>query len=242
MNTKFFKYNNLQIEFISQGEGRDILFLHGGSVSFRSSTKFIKELSKYFKVWAISLPGAGNSSKLPKNWENENYSDLINDFCTMNKINPILAGHSFGGAISLQTSLKFPEKFKELILISPAGIKQKNPRKSVFRVFKDHFKLFFSNKSIYKDDLLLNLKKHFFDMSKISKNFKELLLDNQLTEIDAKVLIFGARDDKILDSFSWVKLKNKIQRSKLFQMEGGHAFHEKKFEEIVNIIKNEFLR
>ena len=129
MNRKRVQIDNLSIEYIALGEGDDLLFLHGGSVSFRTNLPFLEELSKHFRVWAFSFPGAGKSSNLPKGWKFEDYVKIVNGFVTKVGIRPILCGHSIGGAIAIKVAATFPRSFNKIVLLSPAGLKERNPQK-----------------------------------------------------------------------------------------------------------------
>jgi pimeloyl-ACP methyl ester carboxylesterase len=95
------------------GTGPAIIFVPGldgtGELFYRQET----ELAKFFTVVTCSLRTEGQFT----------YTDLLNDLANMiakeleNKP-VILCGESFGGTISLQFALKYPELLEKLIVIN----------------------------------------------------------------------------------------------------------------------------
>ncbi|MCA9383381.1 alpha/beta hydrolase, partial [Candidatus Dojkabacteria bacterium] len=121
------KINNNKIEYIVKGSGDPLLFIHGGTVSYRTYLPFIDKLSEKFQVYALSLPGAGRSSSIPLRWNHLDYGHLVNSFVQEHEIKPIIAGHSYGGAVSVISKALYPESFEKVILFAPAGIPVKTP-------------------------------------------------------------------------------------------------------------------
>ena len=218
----FLKINNKLIEYIKKGEGRDLLFIHGGTVSYRSHLEFIERLSENFTVWALSLPGAGRSSKIPRNWKLKNYSEIIKKIITEKGINPIIAGHSLGGAIAVKTVIDYPDLCEKVVLFAPSLLRQKKANKSIWNVIKNHLEKLSGRKSNAKTDLLLNLRKHFIDMLRISKVFKKVDFKEDLKDIKSKVLIFGGKDDEIIEPSNWKEIDNLIKDSKLLLLPTKH--------------------
>lgn len=244
MNVKFIKINNMKSEYIVKGRGIDVLFIHGGSVSFRSYLPFIEELVNDAKVWALSLPGAGKAAKLSKNWTIDNYADIIYKFSNKFNIKPILASHSLGGMISVKAKAKYPRRFRELILMAPAGLCYEKPGNAVLEVLKDKIRILFAKGIGSKEmrgDLFINLFYHFIDMSRISKIFSGFDVEEDIVKISDKVILFWGKYDKIFTDKYRQKFESKLRRSTSYILEGPHGFINKNRCEICKIIRREIL-
>ncbi|MBU0975798.1 MAG: alpha/beta hydrolase [Patescibacteria group bacterium] len=244
MKEEFTQIKGLDIEYITLGSGPDFLFLHGGGVSYRSYFPLINELAKHFRVWAFSYPGAGNSSKIPKRWELENYAELVSEFVKKLRIHPILSGHSFGGAIAIKTKASHPEHFKELVLFSPAGAKMKKLNGAILYVIYSDFRLilkniFRKNKSDAYRDKIINLSKHFGDLSKVSDMFNSFDLKMDMMSVKDKTLLFWGKDDGVLPIKSFEVIKQSFSDIKAFLLDGKHRVCVDKAEEVVEDIVRE---
>lgn len=212
-----------KIEYISFGKGPNLIFLHGGSVSFRVHTSFLRKLSKHFNVYAPSMPGAGKSSRLPKDWEFENYAEVLEGFVNKMGIdNPIICGHSLGGAIAVDFAARYPNLLSKLVLIAPAGVKQEASGKSIFEVFKNSIKALVRGKSYVREDILINVLYHGFDLVKIANIFGALDLRNQMKKVKAKTVVIWGKDDSIISVKGAKVYEANLRKCKIYKMEGGH--------------------
>ena len=67
---------------------------------FKYFNKLINKLSKSYKVYAIDLPGFGESNIPPIVYNTHNYANILKEFITkLNIDNPTLIGHSYGGKV-----------------------------------------------------------------------------------------------------------------------------------------------
>jgi len=117
-------YNNGNINYTVKGEGTPIVLIHGFGLDSRIWEKQVEELSKTNKVITYDLRGFGKSS-LP-NGKYSHTEDLDQLLKELNIQNAKLVGHSFGGEIAVEYSLKYPNKVDSLVLISPSlrGVKR----------------------------------------------------------------------------------------------------------------------
>jgi|APDOM4702015159_1054818.scaffolds.fasta_scaffold04091_4 pimeloyl-ACP methyl ester carboxylesterase len=113
----------IKLAYVDEGKGSEtILMIHGLGSYLPAWKKNISELSKYYRVIAVDLPGYGKSSKVPHSGLMSFYAQVLADLIHKLKIGPVnLAGHSMGGQISLVLALEKPELVKRLILVDPAG-------------------------------------------------------------------------------------------------------------------------
>lgn len=135
------------------GAGPPIVFFHGGSGSWTHWIRNIPELSKRFTVFAIDLPGMGDSG-----WFSGDELDLRpgerSDFrvplkpewqpppitmpalsrrlaSDIEKLIPderiTLVGFSFGGMTAANVTAHIPHKVSRLVLVGAAGVAERNP-------------------------------------------------------------------------------------------------------------------
>lgn len=114
---------DIKLAYVDEGKGKEtILMIHGLGSYLPAWKKNISELSKYYRVIAVDLPGYGKSSKLPHSGLMSFYAGVIAEFIQKLNLGPVnLAGHSMGGQISMVLALEKPELVKRLILVDPAG-------------------------------------------------------------------------------------------------------------------------
>lgn len=134
----------LEINYEVIGEGKPLLILHGWGSRSDNWQKVGEMLVKNgLKVIIPDLPGFGESEKPPKAWNLDDYCDFIEEFIkALNLEKFYLLGHSFGGALAVKCSLKFPEKIDKLFLVSAACFRRKALRKKIFYVIAKILKIF----------------------------------------------------------------------------------------------------
>lgn len=233
-----------KIEYIHGGKGTEILFLHGGSVSYRTYIPFLKMLSGYFHIWAPSMPGAGKSSVLPKHWRIEDYSDFVCAFTKQMRITPILMGHSLGGAVAVKSISEQLGLFRGLVLMAPAGMKYETPRNAIMNVVKDKFKIILSQDEgagNERRDLLVNLLCHPFDQSKIADIFAKLSLGKDIEKIKCNTLLLWGRKDKIFNEEYRTSFEKRIKKKNSYIFNAPHGFVNKARREITKILRDEYI-
>ena len=114
----------------TSGEGAEqLVFVHGFRNSAESWAPVRDRLDPTRSTaWYLDLPGTGRSFT-PPGWADctiARYAENVHEFCLALKLtDPVLVGHSLGGATALQAALQHPEAFKGLVLVAPtpaAGI------------------------------------------------------------------------------------------------------------------------
>lgn len=107
------------IEYSISGQGETILFIHGGH-SNCDETLFQKgfEISKY-QILTPSRPGYGKTPLNSQNKSPKGTSELIISLLDKLKINTVnVIGISAGGLTALELAANYPERIKNLVLIS----------------------------------------------------------------------------------------------------------------------------
>ena len=128
----------LTVNFNETGAGKPVVLLHGWGSNLQAFTRVQENLESNFHVISVDLPGFGKSQEPNEVWGVYEYTEFIEEFLRVKNIsNPILAGHSYGGRISIVYSSRNP--VQKLILLDSAGIKPTRPLSYYIRIYTYKF-------------------------------------------------------------------------------------------------------
>ncbi|MGD0794020.1 MAG: alpha/beta fold hydrolase [Dehalococcoidales bacterium] len=119
IESKSIKVDGRDVRYYAAGQGEPLVVIHGGGGDARTWWKNIAELAVKYTVYAPDLPGYGGSQPLSGNYYIPELAEFIGKFAAslgLDKFN--LMGHSLGGGIALDYTLKSPNKVKKLVLVS----------------------------------------------------------------------------------------------------------------------------
>ncbi|PSJ51419.1 alpha/beta fold hydrolase [Kumtagia ephedrae] len=118
----FVQVGRNRIHYVEAGQGRPILFLHGlgGQLHHFRHTLFDR-LSGDFRVVALDRPGSGYSVRASgADGRLSQQAEAVAGFIDALALDqPLVVGHSLGGAVALALALDHPEKVGGLALLSP---------------------------------------------------------------------------------------------------------------------------
>lgn len=123
MPTTKVRVADVDLELFDSGQGRPLLFLHGGG-GFAAQQPFVAPLSARRRLVAPSHPGFGTSS-LP-DWLDsvDDIAHLYLELMDMLKLAAVdVIGCSVGGWIAAEMATKSPERVHRLVLVGPVGVK-----------------------------------------------------------------------------------------------------------------------
>lgn len=106
------------------GSGPDLLLIHGGTGSHNHWVRNLDVLATHFRVFAIDLPGFGDSPDVPPSLAPDDYVELVLGAVVRLPLSggPLrIAGFSFGGVIASALARAMGERVHQLSLIGPAG-------------------------------------------------------------------------------------------------------------------------
>ena len=112
------------INYLVAGNGPPLLLIHGINIGWGQWYKNIPELSKYFTVYAIDLPGSGFSSSagVYSSGLEKLLIKTIEEFILRLKLDPVnLIGHSLGGWVVLKLALRKRINIKKIVLVDSLG-------------------------------------------------------------------------------------------------------------------------
>lgn len=105
-----------------------LLLVHGWIASQRLFSKVVAEIGQTCEVWAIDLPGFGDSDKpapsASSNYDPPFFAEAIRHFADAVKLDKpfTLLGQSMGGIASTEFAARYPQRLSQLILLDSAGI------------------------------------------------------------------------------------------------------------------------
>lgn len=113
-----------------RGEGRPVVLLHGYLENLKMWESISEELSKFYKVISIDLPGHGKSKVYGEIHTMEFMAEKVKDVLSELQIDKsVLVGHSMGGYVALAFAELFPEKLKGFILLNSTSLPDSEEKK-----------------------------------------------------------------------------------------------------------------
>jgi len=101
------------------GEGPDpLVCLHGITAQHRAFNALARNLVPDLSLAAVDLRGRGDSEKPESGYGLDAHaSDVIRTLDHLGLENAVIAGHSMGGFVALQTALQHPDRVRSLVLL-----------------------------------------------------------------------------------------------------------------------------
>ena len=118
-----------RVDVLENRSDEAVVFLHGWLMSPQIWAHSIAALSGKTRCIALWQPGHGKSSAPDYEFTMDEWSDLLVDTLDSLNINKaVLVGHSMGGMLSLETTFKYPERVKGLVLVDTQDEAWDKPR------------------------------------------------------------------------------------------------------------------
>jgi pimeloyl-ACP methyl ester carboxylesterase len=121
--SKFVTVDGARLHFVIKGAGRPVVLIHGNPGSCQDWTRLYGPLASHYCAFAFDRPGHGHSDR-------PNHRPITVDVqaqilhAALKELNveqPILVGHSWGGALALAYALEFQDDVAGLVLLAPAA-------------------------------------------------------------------------------------------------------------------------
>jgi pimeloyl-ACP methyl ester carboxylesterase len=116
--------DGLSVRYQAGGHGPPLLLLHGWGGRIESFTPVADDLRRSYTVYAIDLPGFGDSSLPAVPWGSADYARLT--LAVMDRlelVKPHVLAHSFGGQVIIHVAAAHPTRLGKLVLVGSAGIR-----------------------------------------------------------------------------------------------------------------------
>ncbi len=129
---------DLLVTYVQSGDEvgtETVIFLHGWRSSKEAWSRIGEAITPLgYQIYALDLPGFGNSQAPRDAYDVTLYAGLLREF--MKKLGiqkAVIIGHSFGGRIGIVLAAKHPELVSKLVLVDSAGIRASQMRRDALR-------------------------------------------------------------------------------------------------------------
>jgi pimeloyl-ACP methyl ester carboxylesterase len=111
----------IPLRVLQNGQGRDVLLIHGSPGSIEDWTPLMRALSRSFRVTAYDRPGHGWSGDNGAYSPGDNAQVALALMERLNLRDVIVVGHSYGGAIALALALYAPPRASAYVILDTAA-------------------------------------------------------------------------------------------------------------------------
>ena len=248
------------LRYLKRGEGGvPVVLLHGFGGDLNNWLFNHEPLSGTREVYALDLPGHGESSKQIERGDVGELAEVVAAFMdAVNISRAHLVGHSLGGAVAASIASAEPERVASLTLIASAGLGEEINADYIEgfvgartrNELKPHLQQLFADSSLVTrqlvDDVLKYKRLDGVDeaLRKIADSAfaggrQSLLMRDQLGELSVPILVLWGAEDKIIES-SHAQHLPADARVEIFP-DRGHMVQMEAAAE-VNRVLDEFLR
>jgi pimeloyl-ACP methyl ester carboxylesterase len=128
--------NGYKINYEVEGEGKNVILLHGWLASLETMKPIANNLKKHFRVYNVDIIGFGKSDLPKQPLHTDDFGNFLNDFIkALNIENPILIGHSNGGRMIINYAGRKLGNINKIVLIDSAGIKPKRKLSYYIKIY-----------------------------------------------------------------------------------------------------------
>lgn len=197
------------------------------------------------EIKVIPLPGFQIKIDRPYNFDDylKYLEKELADFKSFN-----LMGHSFGGALAMLYSLRFPNKIQKLILYNSAIIRKKGIKQKIVsvgvRIFKPIEKKISSRLTYLIKKFFYRFIVGSYDYFLVDENLKKTFaninqdLSNLAEKIQVPTIILWGKYDKATPLKNAYLLKKKIKNAEMFILSGGHNLHKEIPTQFAEVLRN----
>ena len=171
---EFAKVNGIRMHYVTQGEGKLLLLLHGFP-DFWFVWRFqIPELAKHFRVVAPDLRGYNKTDK-PEGIDNYRLNILAGDILglidALGETRAMIVGHDWGGVVAWSFAAFNPDHTDKLVILNaPHPNAYTTKAKSIFRQLQKSWYVFFFQIPDIPEDVL-SRNNFFFLKNMIRQSF-----------------------------------------------------------------------
>jgi non-heme chloroperoxidase len=112
--------NRVELQYFEQGDpgGVPVLFLHGGTDSWRSFEPVMAHLPESAHVYALTQRGHGDSDKPTAGYRTRDFANDVAAFMDAIGLDrALVVGHSMGSANALRFAIDYPDRTLGLLLV-----------------------------------------------------------------------------------------------------------------------------
>jgi pimeloyl-ACP methyl ester carboxylesterase len=115
----FLNRNGIKLAYSETGSGpKSVLLIHGWADTHELLSNMAEHFSRNARVISVDLRGHGSSDKPKTGYAIPEFADDLAWMCEqLNLKNPLIVGHSLGGAISLEMAARRPQLPKAIVML-----------------------------------------------------------------------------------------------------------------------------
>jgi pimeloyl-ACP methyl ester carboxylesterase len=112
--------NGFTLRYLRLGSGPPLVLLHTIRTQLDYFEKVIPVLREHYQVYALDLPGHGQSSIQPVEYTEEVFHESVEEFIVkLNLRDVTLVGESIGGVVALTVAAAVPNRVSRVVAINP---------------------------------------------------------------------------------------------------------------------------
>ncbi|MEO0975196.1 MAG: alpha/beta hydrolase [Pseudomonadota bacterium] len=209
------------IAYDRYGEGEPVtIAIHGSPGTRKDFTRLAPLLNG--TVYALDMPGFGDSPWLAKDYGVDGAADIVLDFLNAQGLSKVtMLGYSWGGAVAVETAIDAPERVERVILLDSMGIPEAEP----IPVYALERARYFASAPFllaYPGAMVLDIaSRHGFLRSYIDTDLREVAA--HLARLSQPALIVHGRQDTVVPPWAAERMHELIPDSELRWFEGGHG-------------------
>jgi pimeloyl-ACP methyl ester carboxylesterase len=112
--------NGFTLRYLKTGSGRPLILLHTIRTQLDYFEKLIPELKSHYQIYALDLPGHGQSSLPPVDYTEPLLRQSVVQFIQKLNLHDVtLVGESIGGVLSLTVAGELPDRVTRVVSLNP---------------------------------------------------------------------------------------------------------------------------
>ncbi|BFM49722.1 alpha/beta hydrolase [Marinomonas sp. THO17] len=120
------------LAYIKMGSGPSLVLIHGVGLRLDAWLKQLDELAQHFTLYAVDMPGHGESDCFPQCRDIADYTDVIADWIATDVSKPVLiAGHSMGSMIALNFAIRYVKDCVGVIALNSVFRRSNEAKKAI---------------------------------------------------------------------------------------------------------------
>ncbi|HWM89204.1 MAG TPA: alpha/beta fold hydrolase [Thermoanaerobaculia bacterium] len=261
---RFVRIGDQLVHIEQAGQGEAVVLLHGFGASTYAWRKVMPALAASFRVIAIDLNGFGYTQR-PQAFESytrEGQADLVlRVMDALGIASAHLAGHSYGGGLTLWIASRHPERVRSMVLVDSSAPTYANDRRSRAASLKPLLGLYLRSFVLRPETVRRALLNSFHDDSLVTPElvheyYERIRIEGvtdayhgltaplrtpaepiYLEKIEVPALVVWGTEDKLISLESGRRAAARLPHSEFAAMEGvGHVPMEERPEELLRII------
>ncbi|MFC8094247.1 alpha/beta fold hydrolase [Streptomyces sp. NPDC057301] len=108
---EFADVDGVRMHYVTGGSGTPVVLLHGWPQTWYGWWPIMPELAKHHTVYAVDLPGLGDSSGSPSGYDKATLARYVHTLIAdrLGVDDARVVGHDFGAAVAFQYAGQFPD-------------------------------------------------------------------------------------------------------------------------------------